>query len=323
MEQKFVVSSSPHMIAEESVSSVMLDVIIALFPASLAGVYFFGFRALSVILTTIAACILSEYFYQKVTKRPITVGDLSAVVTGLILALNLPPTIPLWMAAIGSAFAIIIVKQLYGGLGKNFMNPALAARCFMLVAWAGSMSAFVNPFMGYGQDAISSATPLGVLKGMQEGTLPSVTMAFLGGKAGCIGETSGLMLLLGFLYLLIKKVVDWKIPICYIASFAVLMYLFGENLTEYSQSYFTLLHILTGGLLLGALFMATDYVTTPTTSLGCVIFGIGCGLLTFAIRRFGSYPEGTSFAIILMNVLTPLIERFTIPKAFGEVKKNV
>lgn len=322
MEQKFIVSSSPHMKANESVSSVMLDVIIALLPACFAGVYFFGFRALAVILTTVAACVLSEYLYQKITKKEITVRDLSAVVTGILLGLNLPPSIPLWMAVIGSAFAIVIVKQLYGGLGKNFMNPALTARCFMVVAWAGSMSTFVNPFLGYGADAISSATPLGVLKGMQEGTLPSLTMAFFGGKAGCIGETSGLMLLLGFLYLLIKRVVDWKIPVCYIGVFAALTYLFGENLTEYSQGYFTLLHILTGGLLIGALFMATDYVTTPTTALGNIIFGVGCGFLTFAIRQFGSYPEGVSFAILLMNVLTPLIERFTVPKAFGEVKSN-
>ncbi len=322
MEHKFVVSSSPHIKANDSISSIMLDVIIALIPACAAGVYFFGMRAAAVLLTTVAACLLSEYVYQKITKKPITVGDLSAVVTGILLALNLPVTIPLWMAVIGSAFAIIIVKQLYGGLGKNFMNPALAARCFMLVAWAGSMSSFVTPFMGYGADAVSSATPLAVLKGMQEGTLPSLLTAFLGGKAGCIGETSGLMLLLGFLYLLLKRIVDWKIPVCYIASFAILMYLFGDNQTGLSQGYFTLMHILTGGLLLGAFFMATDYVTTPTTSLGCIIFGIGCGLLTFAIRRFGSYPEGVSFSIILMNVVCPLIERYTVPKSFGEVKKN-
>lgn len=323
MEQKFVVSSSPHIKAEESVSSIMLDVITALIPASVAGIYYFGMRALAVIVTSIAACVLSEYIYEKVTKKPITTGDLSCVVTGLLLALNLPPSIPLWMTVIGGAFAIVIVKQLYGGLGKNFMNPALAARCFMLVAWAGSMSVFTQPFMGYAGDAVSSATPLAVLKGTAEnGTLPSLLGAFLGKKAGCIGETSGLMLLIGFLYLLIKRVADWKIPVCYIAAFALFTYLFGNNQTEYPQGYFTLMHILTGGLLIGAFFMATDYVTTPATSLGRVIFGIGCGFLTFAIRRFGSYPEGVSFSIILMNVAAPLIERCTIPKPFGEVKKN-
>ena len=322
MENKFIVSSSPHIKSNDRVSQVMLDVIIALFPASLAGVYYFGFRALAVILTTVGACVLSEYIYQKIAKKPTTVGDLSAVVTGLLLALNLPPTVPLWMAVIGSAFAIIIVKQLYGGLGKNFMNPALAARCFMVVAWAGAMSTFVTPFMGYGADAVSSATPLSVLKGMQEGALPSVLVAFLGEKGGCIGETSGAMLLLGFLYLLIKRVVDWKIPVFYIVTFALCIFAFGKNMTGERQVYFTLMHVLSGGLLLGAFFMATDYVTTPTTSVGHIIFGIGCGFLTFAIRTFGSYPEGASFAILLMNVLTPLIERFTVPKAFGEVKKN-
>ncbi len=322
MEQKLIVSSSPHIKLDESVSSIMLDVIIALIPASLAGIFFFGFRALAVILTTVCSCVVSEYLYKKITKRPSTVGDLSAALTGLLLALNLPVTIPLWMPVIGSAFAIVIVKQLYGGLGKNFMNPALAARCFMVVAWAGSMSTFVMPHMGYGADAISSATPLSVLKGMQEGVLPTLSAAFFGAKAGCIGETSGMMLLIGFLYLLLKRVVDWKIPVCYIASFAILAYLFGENLTGNSQGYFTLMHILSGGLLLGAFFMATDYVTTPTTTVGCIIFGIGCGFLTFVIRTFGSYPEGTSFAILLMNVVTPLIERFTVPKSFGEVSKN-
>lgn len=322
MEQKFTVSSSPHIKADESVSSIMLDVITALIPASVAGIYYFGFRALAVILTSVAACILSEYVYEKITKKPITAGDLSCVVTGMLLALNLPPSIPLWMVVIGGAFAIIIVKQLYGGLGKNFMNPALAARCFMLIAWAGSMSAFIEPFMGYTADAVSSATPLAVLKGTSDGNLPTLLGAFLGNKAGCIGETSGLMLVIGFAYLLIKRVTDLKIPLCYIVSFAVLTYFFGNNTTDGTQLYFTAMHVLTGGLLIGAFFMATDYVTSPATPRGKIIFGIGCGVLTFAIRRFGSYPEGVSFSIILMNVAAPLIERFTIPKPFGEVKKN-
>lgn len=322
MEQKFTVSSSPHIKADESVSSIMLDVITALIPASVAGIYYFGFRALAVILTSVASCILSEYVYEKITKKPITAGDLSCVVTGMLLALNLPPSIPLWMVVIGGAFAIIIVKQLYGGLGKNFMNPALAARCFMLIAWAGSMSAFTEPFMGYTADAVSSATPLAVLKGTSDGNLPTLLGAFLGNKAGCIGETSGLMLVIGFVYLLIKRVTDLKIPLCYIVSFALLTYFFGNNTTDGTQLYFTAMHVLTGGLLIGAFFMATDYVTSPATPRGKIIFGIGCGVLTFAIRRFGSYPEGVSFSIILMNVAAPLIERFTIPKPFGEVKKN-
>lgn len=321
MEQKLIVSSSPHMKAKTGTSSIMIDVILALCPAMIAGIYHFGFRALAVILTSTAACILSEYIYQKATKKPVTVGDYSAVVTGILLALNLPVTIPLWMVVIGAAFAIIIVKQLYGGIGKNFMNPALAARCFMLVAWASAMSAaYVVPHMGYGPDAISSATPLAILKGTSTGELPTLMQAFLGNKAGCIGETSGVMLILGFIYLAAKKVEDFKIPLSYILTFGIFVYIFGDNQTGMAREYFTLMHILTGGLLIGALFMATDYVTTPTTSKGQIIFGIGCGFLTFAIREFGGYPEGVSFSIILMNVVTPIIERFTRPKPFGEVK---
>lgn len=320
MEQKFIVSSSPHIKSNDSVSSVMLDVIIALIPACLAGIYFFGMRSLIVILTAVAACVLSEYLFEKIAGRKNTTGDLSAVVTGMLLAMNLPSTIPLWMVAIGSAFAIVIVKQLYGGLGKNFMNPALAARCFMLAAWAGSMSNFISPFSGL--DAVSTATPLALLKGIQGGELPTLLRAFLGERGGCIGETSGLALIIGFLYLVIKGVVDIKIPLCYLGSFAILMYLFGENITGETQVYFTLMHILSGGLLIGAFFMATDYVTSPTSPLGRIIFGVGCGFLTFALRKFGSYPEGVSYAIIIMNIVTPLIERFTIVKPFGEVRKN-
>lgn len=319
METKFVLSSSPHVKQKDKISGIMLDVIIALIPAMFAGVYFFGLRALAVIATSVASCVLFEYLYQRITKKPVSVSDLSATVTGILLALCLPPAIPLWMVVIGGAFAIIIVKQLYGGLGKNFMNPALAARCFMMVAWAGAMTTFPEPFM---PDSITQATPLAILKGTSTGIIPSFAAEFFGNRSGCIGETSGLALLIGFLYLLLKRVVDWKIPVTYIASFALLMYLFGINPTELPQEDFVLLHILSGGLLIGAFFMATDYVTTPNTNLGMIIFGIGCGFLTFAIRRFGGYPEGASFAIILMNIATPLIERFTIPKTFGEVKKH-
>ena len=318
METKLIVSSSPHVKMKDRISGIMLDVIIALVPAMAAGVYYFGLSALLVILTSVASCVLSEYIYECIAKKPKTVKDLSAVVTGILLALSLPPKTPLWMVVIGGAFAIVIVKQLYGGLGKNFMNPALAARCFMVVAWAGVMTTYTMPLV----DTVTTATPLGVLKGTTEGVLPGIMDTFFGNEAGCIGETSGFALLVGFLYLLITRVVNWKIPVSYIASFAVLMYFFGVNNTGESQMYYTIMHILTGGLLLGAFFMATDYVTTPNTGLGMIIFGVGCGLLTFAIRVFGGYPEGVSFAIIIMNVATPLIERFTIPKAFGEVKKH-
>lgn len=321
MEHKMIVSSSPHIHTDKTISSIMLDVIIALIPATLMGVYYFGYRALLVVLTAIAASVLSEYAYQRIMKKHVSVGDLSAVVTGLLLALNLPVTIPLWMVVIGSAFAIIIVKQLYGGLGKNFMNPALAARCFMVIAWGAALSNFVDPFAGYGTDAVSQATPLAVIKGISEGTLPSITDAFFGVKPGTIGETSGVMLILGGLYMMYKRVISWRIPTLYIVSFAVLTYLFGYNPTGESQLMFTLLSVCTGGLFLGAIFMATDYATTPTSRAGQTIFALGCGALTFVIRRYGSYPEGASFAILLMNIVTPLIDRYVRPKKFGFVKK--
>lgn len=314
--QTYIVSSSPHIHKNESISSIMLDVLIALFPAALAGIFFFGYRAAMVILTAMASCIVSEYLYEKLLKQRVTVRDLSALVTGLLLGLNLPSTIPLWMVVVGSVFAIIIVKQLFGGLGKNFMNPALAARCFMLIAWAGAMTTFAVPFAKSGVDAIASATPLAVLKGTSQGTLPTIANLFLGIKAGSIGETSCLLLLLGFVYLLVRRVIDWKIPVSFIGVFAVLTFLFGKTPHDYT---YTLSHLLSGGLFLGAFFMATDYTTTPTTPLGQYLFGIGCGILTFVIRQFGGYPEGVSFSIILMNLVTPLIDRYTTPRKFGEV----
>ncbi len=320
MEKKMIVSSSPHLHKVDTTQGIMLDVIIALIPAAMMGVYNFGYRAAAVILTAIAAAVGSEYFYRLFMKKPNTTGDLSAVVTGLLLGLNLPPTIPLWMTVIGSVFAIIIVKQLYGGLGKNFMNPALAARCFMLIAWAGAMTTFSAPFAG--ADAISTATPLSILKGSAEGTLPSLKDAFFGIKAGSIGETSGAMLILGGLYLLVRRVITWHIPTFYIGSFALLTYLFGTNLTGSSTLYYTAMSVCSGGLLLGAIFMATDYVTTPTTKKGQIIFAVGCGVLTFVIRKFGGYPEGVSFSIILMNVVTPLIDRYIRPKSFGQRKEG-
>lgn len=319
---KLIVSSSPHIHERETISSIMSDVIIALVPAALMGVYTFGYRAAVVILTAVAACVATEFFYEKLTKRRITIGDMSAVVTGLLLGLNLPVTIPLYMTVIGSVFAIAVVKQLYGGLGKNFMNPALAARCFMLIAWAGVVTSFTNPGAGYGADAISQATPLAILKGTSEGALPSLRDAFFGLKAGTIGETSGVMLLLGGAYLLVKRVIRWHIPVFYIASFAILTYIFGTNNTIGSQLYYTALSVCCGGLFLGAIFMATDYVTTPTTTKGQIIFAVGCGVLTFVIRKFGGYPEGVSFSIILMNIASPLIDRYTRRRAFGEVSTD-
>ncbi len=315
--ENYIVSSSPHIHREESVSSIMLDVLVALVPATVAGVYLFGFRAALVAIVAIAASVLAEAGYQKLAGQKVTVKDLSAAVTGLLIALNMPPSIPLWMVCVGSVFAIVVVKQLYGGIGKNFVNPALAARCFMLIAWAGAMTTFHEPFSGF--DVVSSATPLSVLKGVSEGTLPTLRDAVLGIKAGTIGETSGVMILIGAAYLFVRRVINWRIPAAYIGVFAVLMFFFGRERMDVT---YTLLNIFTGGLLLGAFFMATDYTTTPTSPVGQLIFGAGCGILTFLIRMFGGYPEGVSFSILLMNVATPLIERFVRPKKFGEVKKH-
>lgn len=321
MENKYIVSAAPHIHTKTSVSGIMCDVIIALMPSAVFGCLMFGYRAAILIIACILSCMASEFIFNKITKKKNTLGDCSAAVTGLLLALNLPPTVYVYMAVIGSAFAIIIVKQIFGGLGKNFMNPALAARCFMLVAWASAMTAFVNPLAGYGVDAISSATPLAIMKSGADGA-PTLKNAFLGFIPGTIGETSSLMILIGFAYLLIKKVISPRIPLAYVATFAILTFFFG-NKGDMSAINYTLLQICTGGLLFGAVFMATDYVTTPTTPNGMIIFGIGCGVLTFVIRRFGGYPEGASFSIILMNIASPLIEKATIPKSFGQAAKEV
>lgn len=309
MENKFIVSSSPHLHTSLTTHRIMLDVILALLPTTIVGVVFFGWYAGLVIAVAIAAAVFSEWIFNKIMKKPNTLDDLSAVLTGLLIGLNMPPDIPLWMVAIGSAFAIIIVKQMFGGLGKNFMNPALGARCFMLVAWTGAMTSFRLPF-----DAVSSATPLAIMKDGVEGTLPLLTNCLIGLKGGTIGEVSAIALMIGFAYLLIRKVVSIRIPAAYIISFAVMTFLFGKYAFD---AVYLARQLLTGGLLLGAFFMATDYVTTPATPKGMIIFGIGCGVLTFLIRRFGGYPEGVSFSILLMNVAAPLIERYTIPRSFG------
>ena len=314
-----IVSSSPHVHSKTTISTIMGDVIIALMPALIAGVYFFGIRSALVVAVTVAFAVAGEWVFEKIANKRITVKDLSAVVTGMLLGLNLPPSIPLWMAGIGSIFAIVIVKQIFGGLGKNFMNPALAGRCFMLIAWTGAMTTFNNPFMA---DAVSSATPLAAMKSASAGSI-SIYNAFIGNIPGCIGETSALALIIGFIYLLIRKVVSLRIPIAYILTFAVLTFIFGKNSTDVSMWEYTIYQVLTGGLLLGAFFMATDYTTTPTTPMGMVIFGIGCGVLTFVIRQFGGYPEGVSFSIILMNIASPLIENATTPKPFGKGGQKV
>lgn len=286
----------------------MLDVIIALIPASAAGVWFYGLRALLVILVTVAAAVASEYLMRLGLKREQTISDLSAVVTGLLLALNLPPTIPIWIAIVGSVIAIALIKQLFGGLGQNFMNPALGARVMLVVAWAGRMTTWIDPVT----DAVTSATPLGMLK--EGGAKALYVDMFWGNIAGCIGETSAFAILIGFAYLLVRKVISWRIPVIFTGTVALLTWVLGPN------GMFTgdpLYHVLGGGLLLGAVFMATDYVTNPITPKGIVIYAIGCGVLTTLFRLYGNMPEGVSFAIILMNIITPLIDRFTVPVSFG------
>ena len=257
MGNKFIVSSSPHLHTSLTTHRIMLDVILALLPTTIVGVVFFGWYAGLVIAVAIAAAVFSEWIFNKIMKKPNTLDDLSAVLTGLLIGLNMPPDIPVWMVAIGSAFAIIIVKQMFGGLGKNFMNPALGARCFMLVAWTGAMTSFRLPF-----DAVSSATPLAIMKDGVEGTLPSLTNCLVGLKGGTIGEVSAIALMIGFAYLLSRKVVSIRIPAAYIISFAAMIFLFGKQAFDCEYLAYQLL---TGGLLLGAFFMATDYVTTPAT----------------------------------------------------------
>ena len=315
------ISSSPHVRDKSSTRSIMWDVIFALIPTSIFGIYNFGIRAAVLIAVCIATCLLSEYIWQKCMKLPLTVNDGSAVLTGLLLALNLTPTFPIWMAILGSIFAIIIVKQLFGGLGQNFMNPALGARCFLMVSFAGQMTSFAH-------DGITGATPLAIIKAgsrsdsiqkilasgdgkTQEAT--SLLKMFIGSTGGTIGETCAIALLIGAAYLLIRKIISWRIPVCYIAVFAIL--LFGGR--GFDLTYLAA-ELCGGGLLLGAFFMATDYVTSPITPKGQIIFGVLLGLLTGVFRVFGASAEGVSYAIIICNLLVPLIERVTIPVPFGK-----
>ena len=322
MEEKLLnVSSSPHVRDHSSTKSIMRDVVIALLPAALVGIYNFRLSAVLVILTTCVTCMLSEYIWQKCMKQPVTTGDFSALLTGLLLALNLPATIPLWMCVVGGVFAIIVAKQLFGGLGQNFMNPALAARCFLMLSFSSAMTSFTVKkgaayMYGVAVDATSSATPLAQVK---EGGLPDLKAMFLGTTTGTIGETSVAALLIGAIYLLAKRIIDWKIPVVYILTFSVfdIVYQMAAGNAAYPLVY----ELCGGGLILGAFFMATDYVTSPITAKGKVIYGILLGLLTGLFRFFGESAEGVSFAIIIANVCVPLIERWTVPKPFGKEGK--
>ena len=319
-----VVSPAPHIRDKSSTNRIMLDVIIALLPAFVLAIWIFGSRAALVTGVCAASCVFFEWAYQKIIKRKNTISDFSAVLTGILLAFNLPVTIPLWQAVTGSFIAIILVKQLFGGLGKNFANPAITARIVMFLAFPVTMTTWVVPrsfaltgSLGVPFDTVTGATPLVHLLHMfrnEAYTIPGTWDLFLGVHGGCIGETSELALLLGFVYLLIRRIITPVIPLTFIGTVFVLTSISGGI-------NFGILHILSGGLFLGAIFCATDYVTSPQTNLGRAIFGVGCGLFTVAIRLFGSYPEGVSFAILLMNMLVPFINKISYKKALGGIYK--
>lgn len=305
-------SSNPHIRDNVTTAEIMRDVFIALIPTTLYGIIQWGFNAALVCILTVAAAVISELVYEKCMKLPITIMDWSAAVTGLILALNCPPNIPAWIPCLGAVFAIIIVKQLYGGLGKNFMNPALAARCFLLISFAGKMTSFT----GVGADALSGATPLAFMKTNPDAIAKvDLGAAFLGRIAGTIGEVSKLCVLLGAAYLLIRKVISPKIPLIYIGTVAVFTLLFGGHGFDL---YYLACELCAGGLIFGAFFMATDYVTSPITPLGQIIFAVMLGILTGLFRLFGGSAEGVSYAIIICNILVPMINVHTVPKAFGK-----
>ena len=315
---KFIVSGTPHVRSKDSIHGIMRDVLIGLTPAALMGIYVFGLNALVIMVLSIASAMFFEYLYQKLMKKPITVTDLSAAVTGLLLAMNMPASAPYWMPIVGSAFAIIIAKQLFGGLGQNFINPALAARAFLLASYPTAMTTWPAPT---GVDAVTVATPLALLKAGEITTATSGDMmnALVGTVGGCIGETSAIALIIGGVYLIVRHVISWRIPVVYIATVFILTALIGRNGVRIPQY-----EIFVGGLMLGAFFMATDYASSPVTPLGQIIMALGCGLLTTLIRIFGGYPEGVSYSILIMNLCVPLIDRFTEPKIFGalEVKKS-
>jgi len=309
MEKQLHISVSPHIHANTSTRSVMLDVILALLPAAIAGVILFGLQALFVILTCVITAVGCEALFKFIVKKEQTIDDLSAVVTGLLLALNLPANIPLWQAAVGSAFAIVVVKCFFGGLGRNIVNPAITGRVFMLIAF-GSMTAAVFP---NGLDSASGATPLSDLA---NGQAVSLMDLFLGKCGGALGETSALALLIGGIYLLVRRVISWHIPVSFIGvTFLLSLLIEGGNVET------ALAWILSGGLFIGAFFMATDYVTSPTTAKGKLVFGVLAGVITVLIRFWGGYPEGVSFAILLMNIVNPYIDSLCVRKVFGGDKK--
>ncbi len=319
------VTSSPHIRHEDTTRVIMSDVILALFPALIYGVYIFGARAAFLTVLSVLSCVISEFIFCKIMKKPSSIGDLSAVVSGILLAFNLPVTAPAWLVVVGGVFAMILVKALFGGIGKNIVNPVLAARVFLFASWPSHMTFYSAPLdrinsLSFGAvDAVSSATTLTELK---NGIVPDVELfdLIIGKKAGCIGEVSSLLLLAGGLYLLSRRVITWHIPVSFIGTVALLTLVFAPSSAD-SVS-FMLYELFSGGLFLGAVFMATDYVTSPVTKMGRIIFGIGCGALTVFIRFFGGYPEGVSFAILIMNLFVWYLDRAFKPTRFGGGRKN-
>lgn len=309
LDKMMTLSLAPHIKSNESTRRIMLDVIIAMTPAILGSVYFFGMKALMLILVSVVSAVAFEAGTQKFFKKDILIGDLSAVVTGILLAFNLPAGAPWWIAVFGAGFAIIIVKEFFGGIGSNFMNPALAGRAALVASWPSIMATYSNP------DGITAATPLAVMKnGGTLEALPSLQRMLVGDIGGSIGETVTILLLIGGAYLLIRKVIEWKIPTFYIITTAIVLLALGVDISLIPH------HILGGGLILGAFFMATDYSSSPITPVGKIIFAVGCGVLTALIRVKGGMPEGVSYSILIMNVASPIIEKFTKPKVFGGVK---
>ena len=328
---KLIASSSPHIRSNEDTRSIMLDVIIALMPALVMGVYVFGWRALTSTLVSVAACVVWEWLYRKVMKKSNSIGDLSAVVTGILLAFVCPVQTPYWMLIIGAFFSIVLVKQLYGGIGCNFINPALAGRAILLASYATAMTTWVKvgekaAVIGSNADIVTAATPLAMMKGVDAAGWETLTNTytlgdmFIGRIGGSLGEVSSLMLLLGGIYLLLRKVISWQTPVAFIATVAVITLISAP--TGVSGVEYMAYNVFGGGLMLGAIFMATDYATSPVTKLGQAIFGIGCGLITVFIRRFGSYPEGVCYSIMIMNCTTWLLDKYIRPTIYGALKKE-
>ena len=325
---KLIATSNPHIRSNETTRSIMLDVIIAMLPALAFAIFNFGLRALTLTAVSVVACIFWEWLYRKLMKKPQSIGDLSCVVTGMLLAFVCPVHMPYWMIIIGDFFAIVVVKQLFGGIGKNFLNPALAGRAVQLASYAGTMTSWVDPaagkaaIIGSNADVVTTATPLAIMKTGDFAELMAtygVDKMFIGQIPGSLGEVSAVALLIGGAYLIWRKVINWQTPVAYIATVAVLTFLFPKQGTGLEWMLYS---VFGGGLFLGAFFMATDYATSPVTKKGQLIFGIGCGLFTVLIRYFGSYNEGVCYSIMVMNLLVALIDKYTKPTRFGVVKSD-